>query len=200
MANSTTTRRSSNTSPYAPPRAHVTGSRKQTPRFMRDRDLRAEGHVMAIGLWTRVLSAIGVLGLLLLFATSGGLAGPLVIPTIAALGFGVLLGSHLFDLRPWSRWGFLAVSVLQLLNMAVGLLAGPSAGGLFMALLSGGWCAAQLWALFGAGGARVFAAGYRERRDGRKVPYWRSVFFIVPAIGLGLLLAAVVLSAVARVH
>lgn len=195
MATSTT-RRSHNSSPYAPPKAQIKEPKRSA--FMRDRNLQAEGHVMAIGLWTRVFSALGVLGGLLLLASTGGRAAPILIPLIAVGGFGVLLGSHLFGLRPWARWGFLAVTGLQLLNLGVGMLANPAPGQLFTGLLGAGWGAAQLWALFGEGGAQVFAAGYRERRDGRQVAYWRSVFFIIPAIALGLLLVAVVFSAVAR--
>ncbi|MEZ6186711.1 MAG: hypothetical protein R3F62_17080 [Planctomycetota bacterium] len=196
MAYSTSTHRSSHNSPYAPPRAQI--KQPQGGAFMRDRDLAAEGHVMAIGLWTRVFSALGVLGAVLLLATGGGIAAPILVPVIAIACFGVLLGSHLFDLRPWARWGYLVVTVLQLLNLGLGVLTNPGAGQLIPALLGGGWAAAQLWALFGEGGSRVFTEGYRERRDGRRVPYWTSVFFILPAIGLGLLLLAVVFSAVVR--
>ncbi|MCA8920299.1 MAG: hypothetical protein KDD82_00740 [Planctomycetes bacterium] len=186
--------------PYAPPR-EVQRDRPQgqTPptskEFMRDRDLTAEGHVMAMGLWTRVwglLLGLGALAFVVfgLPKASGAAAAFLLVGAVFALGwagFTILLGTHLMGLRNWARIVFAVLSGLQLLNFGLQLLTEPFPQKL-VSLIVAAWVCAQLWALFGEAGARVFQPDYQARRarDPRSVAFWWSPFFIVPAVLLAL--------------
>lgn len=178
--------------PYAPPVERLQRTRPAADAAF-ERDLVAEGHVMAIGLWTRVwglLLGLYALALLLVTLTASPLALLVFVPVAGLAAFHVGLGTHLMQLRPWSRIGFAVFAGLSGLGALWGALTSPTPQALG-GLLGLAWSGAQLWALFGEAGSRVFADGYRERRDDRRVPYWRSVFFVVPAVCLALgLLAA----------
>jgi len=162
---------------------------------MRDRDLVAEARVMAIGVWTRIFGLLAIVGAawLLALSTYPSRAAVVLGPVIVAGAWGVLLGSHLFDLRPWARWGFLATAVLNLLLLGAQVASAPVTANLVGAALGGGWCVAQLWALFGASGSYVFSPGYGRARseDRRSVDYYGSVFFVVPAVCTVLVLLSV---------
>ncbi|MEZ6188434.1 MAG: hypothetical protein R3F62_25965 [Planctomycetota bacterium] len=179
--------------PYAPPVAKTAdrlATSRPDPGF--ERDLTAEGHVMAIGLWTRVWGVLlGLYSLLLLAAVAAaGLVGLVVfVPAVVMSVAHVWVGSHLMQLRPWSRIGFGVLAGISALGASVNVLTGP--GHLKAAGLLGlVWTGAQLWAVFGEAGARVFSAEYLEQRahDDTRVPFWRSVFFVVPAVCLAALL------------
>ncbi|MEZ6188435.1 MAG: hypothetical protein R3F62_25970 [Planctomycetota bacterium] len=167
--------------PYAPPttRAAVLPPTpcRPAPGF-RDRDLAAEGHVLAIGFWT-ALTGLFLAGFGSLSFVAMGVRFPLELMLVLVFG-GVLvfLGAQLMRQRRWARIGVGVALALELLQAVVALLFAPglSAG------LSLGWVLARAWALFGERGDRVFRPDYQvlRQRDARWVHFYTSVFFLVP--------------------
>jgi len=194
------TRRSSeraDRSPYEPPSAASKPSRRRTHEgLFRQRDLAAEGHVVAIGFWTSVWSGLSLLGLLGLCAFA---LSPFVLlvclPSMAFTGFTLFMGTKLLQQTNWARIVFGVFSGLEIAHSLYVLVSLTSAGAPHLVrgfvILWLFWLGAQLWALFGARASRVFQPAYQGKRirDGRTVAFWWSPFFLIPAslVCLGLL-------------
>ncbi|MBL4844752.1 MAG: hypothetical protein JKY65_04430 [Planctomycetes bacterium] len=189
-ANRTSSRRpaSRTLDPYAPPKAHL--AKKSTPaaptpataRRVLPRDLGAEAHVQALGIWQRISALIlfALTGILLLSAQTA------VAETlgVALFGLGVFfwwLGSSLIRYQRWARNVLGLFTVLGLIATMVGVLVIPSGVGQASNLVSGAWQLATLWVLFGGRSATVFHKDY-PLPDERRVEWWQSPFFFLPIV------------------
>ncbi|RMG13449.1 MAG: hypothetical protein D6731_12080 [Planctomycetota bacterium] len=161
------------------------------PRPSREgRDPGHERHVIALGVWYRLLGLLGVLAA----ALCGVLLGPPA--ALLALPFGVCLavGVGLSRFHPAARWAAVVLAGLGILRSLVGL----AGGDLFAALgaLSVlGWNAAVVALLVLGKTGELFTPRYRalvERTPTVRVSWWTSPFFFVPA---GLILLTLVLAA-----
>lgn len=170
--------------PYAPPKATVDAPRPRHDRGAANRDLSAEGHIQALGVWQRIYGVLAVVGAaaMLLF---GGVRSLPFVAIIGGVGvFSYFLGQSLTTYRGWARVVVGLFTGLGLLGCVAGMVAEPNAGGIFSNLLSGAWNCAILWALFSPRAARVFSPGYRM--DQRRVRWWWSPFFWLPFVLFGL--------------
>lgn len=203
--------------PYAPPTADVDENTyrrgPQKGSRERPRDLEAEAHIMAIGIWQRIkgvlyiaLACLGVIGAGL--GAIGGARGGVPAGLMIGMAFGAVIvfgisgfiyytGVAMMKYDAWSRIAFAVLFVLGLGMSALGLLAGDVSqicwGG--VGVVYGG---AQLWALFSQRANRVFSPGYVQstRHDRRPVPWAKSPFFWIPCIGIALIFGLCLLGAV----
>lgn len=182
--------RRSDTNPYTPPGSGSTRSgRRLTPEgFFRQRDLAAEGHVVAIGFWTSVWSGLSLLGMIVLSAFAGfELTALLFLPVLAIFGFSLFLGIRLMQQVNWARIVFSVFCGLEVVRSLHALLVLTWAGEMLLArgivILWLFWLGAQLWALCGSRASRIFQPAYQAKRleDGRTVAFWWSPFFLIPA-------------------
>lgn len=169
--------KSKSTDPYAPPKASVDAPRRMD-RNATNRDLAAESHIQAIGVWHRIYAVIMGLACLAM-VVFGGLRA---LPVVGVLGgfaaFCYFLGSSLIAYKGWARIVVGLFTLLGVLGCVAGIVAAPNAGGLFSNLVSLAWNGLTLWALFGSRAARAFSPGYRI--DSQRVTWWTSPFFWVP--------------------
>ena len=206
-------RRSSSSSandPYAPPTADVdetTYRRRGRGSGEQARDLSAEAHIVAIGIWQRIsgvllIAAVGIMGVGMLVGAAAGPGGvqpgPLLVAILMAavlLGLAVLyyqVGVALMNYAPWARVAMVVLYVLGILRVVVTF----DICGAFSTVIYGG---VQLWALYGQRGSRIFYPGYAQatRNDRRPVPWATSPFFWLPfvlfALFAGLMVFAVIL-------
>lgn len=160
------------------------------------RDLDMEAHLRAIAVWQRIGGLLGLLGGgLLVFAGAAGGAPPGLLllgalPVILVGGASLAVGQGLWLYHAWGRWTLVVLQAVGLLNALYGLVAGHKVG----ALLQLGWVGATLAVLLSARAAQICSAGYRQRvarTPNASVRWWASPFFWIPALVLGLVLAAV---------
>lgn len=170
--------------PYAPPRAKVDDAPRGIQHGAANRDLAAEGHIQAIGVWYRIYSVLLGLAGLLMIVTGGVRALPFVAIMGGIAAFCYFLGSSLMTYRGWSRILVGLFTLLGILGCVAGIVNAPNAIALGSNLLSAAINGAYLWALFGPRAARVFGPGYRI--DSQRVAWWFSPFFYVPAAMLAL--------------
>jgi hypothetical protein len=168
-----------------------------------DPSTRHHGHVKAIAFWYRIagiLLALGAVGGSLFLNAQGAPAWISGTLFLVGLGFAALnygLGYGLGHLHAWGRWITIALTGINGLSAVASLFAVPSFGALLIGLLPIAWNAAVLWALHGSA-AKVVFGDYRETAPKRVRFVW-SPFFWIPAILIGLSLAAGVALVVATI-
>lgn len=163
--------------PYAPPKAVVDAPRR-IDRNRANRDLAAEAHIQAIGVWQRIQGVLAGLAGVALLLLGGARGVPMAVIVIGIAAFCYWLGSSLMTYRGWSRIVVGLFTALGLLGCVASIVAAPNAAGLISNLIPGAWNVAILWALFSSRAARVFAPGYRI--DNQRVTWWASPFFWAP--------------------
>lgn len=161
------------------------------------RDLDMEAHLRAIAVWQRIggLLTLIAVGLASALAATGGVRPGVValglLPLLLVGGASLAVGQGLWLYHGWGRWTLVVLNAVGLLNGLYGLFAGQRLGG----LLQLGWVGATLAVLLSARAAQICSAEYRERvarTPGTRVRWYASPFFWIPAVVLGLALAAVV--------
>lgn len=161
------------------------------------RDLDMEAHLRAIAVWQRIAGLLALLASgLLFFASSAGGAPPALmlvalLPLVLVGGASLAVGQGLWLYHAWGRWTLVVLNAVGLLNGLYGLVAGHKLGG----LLQLGWVGATLAVLLSARAAQICSAEYRQRvarTPNASVRWYASPFFWIPAVVLGLALAAVV--------
>ncbi|MBL4844552.1 MAG: hypothetical protein JKY65_03420 [Planctomycetes bacterium] len=176
----TRNRPSTTLDPYAPPRARVESKPRRKRSRGANRDLQAEAHIRAIGVWQRISAVLlfvaAGLGLL-----AGGFQGAIMV--FLFVGFGAFywwLGSSLMNYRGWARIVIGIFTLLGVLGALAGLASELNLFSMVINGLSAAWQLATLWALFGARASQVFESGYRL--DSRPVQWWVSPFFYLPIL------------------
>jgi len=170
--------KSKSTDPYAPPKAVVDAPRRIDRNAAADRDLAAEGHIQAIGVWHRIYAVIMGLACLAMIVFGGLRALPIAGVVGGLAAFFYFLGSSLIAYKGWARVVVGLFTLLGVLGCVAGIVAAPNAGGMFSNMISLGWNCLTLWALFSTRAARAFSPGYRI--DNQRVTWWTSPFFYVP--------------------
>jgi hypothetical protein len=161
---------------------------------------------VAIGIWQRISGVLMIAlgGIFVLAMMAGALAGPrgpqagmvvgFIIGGVILLGLAALyyqIGVALMNYRDWAR---IAMVVLFALGVLRVILTIDVCG----AVTTIGYGGAQLWALYGQRGARVFSPGYAQavRGDNRPVPWAQSPFFWLPFALIALSLVLVVFAVI----
>ncbi|MBL4847624.1 MAG: hypothetical protein JKY65_19065 [Planctomycetes bacterium] len=191
--------------PYAPPRARIEPTRpsRKKRQSLVNRDLAAERHIQAIGVWQRISAVLALVGcgLFLLLGVGGALAGggqAVVSGGIGLVGFLICavigafywcLGRGLMAYKGWPRVVIGVFTVLGLLGSVAGAFLEPTLGGLISNGISAAWEMAILWALYGPRASRVFQPEYRL--DNLRVEWWVSPFFWLPWVLMVLVFALV---------
>ncbi len=172
-------RAAKSTDPYAPPKAVVADAPRRIDRnAAANRDLAAEGHIQAIGVWHRIYAVLLAVACLAMVVLGGVRALPMVAVLGGVAAFLYFLGSSLIAYRGWARVVVGLFTLLGILSCVAGVVAAPNAGTILTNLISLGWNVLTLWALFSTRAARAFAPGYRI--DSQRVTWWTSPFFWVP--------------------
>jgi len=195
--------------PYAPPQADVDEQTyRRGPRGGREakRDLQAEAHIVAIGIWQRISGVLmialgGIFGIAMMagaFAGPGRNKGGMIIAVLlfGAIFIGIsvlyyMIGVSLMKYANWARIAMVVLFVLGVLRVVVTI-------DVCGAITTIGYGGAQLWALYGERGGRVFSPGYQRatRNDRRPVPWAQSPFFWLPFVLIALSVVLVVFAVV----
>ncbi len=180
------------------------------------RDLAMEAHVSAIALWHRIQAVVGlvavVLGVPALIIMSGGEMGSMehaviaivfVMVAGASIGY-FFIGRYLGRYYDGARIAAAVLIGLALASSAINLVAaggrvaaggaeaGPAAMLLLLVAVAIAWDVAKLWALYNARSGAILTAEYRAvvaRTPQLAPPTFRSPFFWLPLVGIGLALA-----------
>lgn len=206
--------------PAAPARSRLTRSRAGRARATRgagdgsgfeaaqaaaSRDVDQERHLRAIAFWWRLSAVLGVVCIVgaIIAAVFFGLPLRFLLPALVAPAFSTgcsyLLGRALWTYHDAARWVTLVLNGIGLVLGVGGVLSVLAQGGILIAgaaTLQLAWPAAIVQCLLQPRSAALCTEEYRlnvERSPGVRVAWWTSLFFIVPAvlIGLALLLALV---------
>ncbi len=179
------------------------GSGFEAAQAAAGRDVDQERHVRAIAFWWRLSAVLGVVFLCgaIIAAVFFGLPLRMLLPMLVAPAFSTacsyLLGRALWTYHDAARWVTIVLNGLGLVLGVGGALTVLAEGGIVIAGLATiqlAWPAAIVRCLLEPRSAALCTEEYRlnvERSPGVRVAFWTSLFFIVPAvlIGLALLLA-----------